>query len=73
MTTVVTPIGVQNFELGFGRISVFRLEIILNKKQIIKPKSKAVLLVELLQFSFIKTDKTFMNNHRSWFFLRRDF
>ena len=32
-----------------------------------------MLLVELLQFSLIKTDKTFVNNHRSWFFLRWDF
>ena len=73
MSAVVTPVGVQNFELGLGWVSVFRLEIILNKQQIIKPKSKAVLLVELLQFGLIKTDKIFMNNHRSWFFLRWDF
>ena len=32
-----------------------------------------MLLVELLQFSLIKTDKTFVNNHRSWFFLRWNF
>ena len=32
-----------------------------------------MLLVKLLQFGFIKPDKTFMNHHKSWFFLRWNF
>ena len=50
VTAVVAPVGIKNFQLGLRWISVFRLEIVLNKPKVIQAKGETVVFVEIFQF-----------------------
>ena len=73
MSTMVAPISIEDFELSFGRVSIFRFKIILNKLQIIKSQSKTMLIIKILKFVCRKINKTLMNNNRIWSFFSRNF